>query len=40
MLTGLNLSSSAWTMVTSGLLEEIEDVHFFRVERVLEARAT
>ncbi len=29
MLTGLNFSSSAWMMVTSGLLQEIEDVHFF-----------
>ena len=38
MLAGLNLSSSAWMIVTSGLLEEIERVHFFGVERIVEAR--
>ena len=38
MFAGLNLSSSAWMIVTSGCLEEVQRVHFLRVERILEAR--
>ena len=37
MLTGLNFSSSAWKMRDIGLLQEIENAHFFGIERVLES---